>query len=112
VDKVEQSDGFELIEFKMLPLDPFNPATGMGTEEEMVEARYEDIIEHLDNLGDYGNAQSLAVLGLQHLIGGKQIKKDIGKAKEFFERCLGVDKEEASSNYYLGLIYMLGLGGT
>ena len=71
---------------------------------------YGDYIEFLDLKGEYGSSESLAVLGVQHLLGTKRTKKDYDKARKFFEKALSINKKDADSNYYLGLIYLLGLG--
>lgn len=65
---------------------------------------YNDFIDLLDLKGQYGNAESLAVLGIQHVHGTKRIKRDFNKAKDCFERALEIDKNDKDSNYYLGLM--------
>lgn len=71
---------------------------------------YSDFIELLDLKGEYGNAESLAVLGIQHIHGTKRVKRDFEKARVSFEKALKIDKKDIDSNYYMGLIYLLGLG--
>jgi len=67
-------------------------------------------LEFLDLKGEYGSAESLALLGVQNLLGTKKTKRDFNKAKEFFEKVIIINKKDPDSNYYLGLIYLLGLG--
>jgi hypothetical protein len=38
------------------------------------------------------------------------MKRDFKRAKECFEKSLFIDPEHTESNYYLGLINLLGLG--
>jgi TPR repeat protein len=38
------------------------------------------------------------------------MKRDFSKAKELFEKSLGLDSEDSFANYNLGMILMLGLG--
>lgn len=64
----------------------------------------------LDLKGEYGNAESLSVLGMQHLHGTNKIKRDFAKAKSFFKKSLELDENDVDSNYYIGLMYLLGLG--
>jgi tetratricopeptide (TPR) repeat protein len=52
----------------------------------------------------------LAVLGIQHIHGTKRVKRDFEKAKKSFQRALKIDPKDVDSNYYMGLIYLLGLG--
>lgn len=42
--------------------------------------------------------------------GTKRIKRDFKKAKECFEKALEIDKKDKDSNYYLGFMYLQGLG--
>ncbi len=60
--------------------------------------------------GEYGSSESLAVLGVQHLLGTKRTKRDYERARRFFEKALNINKKDADSNFYLGLIHLLGLG--
>jgi len=60
--------------------------------------------------GEYGNAESLTVLGIQHIHGTKRIKRDFEKARKSFEKALLIEPNDGDSNYYMGLIYLLGLG--
>lgn len=71
---------------------------------------YGDFIELLDLKGEYGNAESLSVLGIQHIHGTKRVKRDYKKARSSFERALTIDPIDNDSNYYMGLIYLMGLG--
>ena len=71
---------------------------------------YGDYIELLDLKGEYGNAESLSVLGIQHIHGTKRVKRDFERARRSFEKALNIDTKDTDSNYYLGLIYLLGLG--
>jgi TPR repeat protein len=36
--------------------------------------------------------------------------RDYDRAREFFNKALEVDSDDTDSNYYMGLIYLLGLG--
>jgi Tfp pilus assembly protein PilF len=38
------------------------------------------------------------------------VKRDFTKAKRSFEKALSIDPKDSDSNYYLGLIYLMGLG--
>lgn len=40
------------------------------------EKTYSDFIDLLDLKGEYGNAESLSVLGIQHVHGTKKVKRD------------------------------------
>lgn len=71
---------------------------------------YGDYIELLDLKGEYGNAESLSVLGIQHIHGTKRVKRDFERARKSFEKALKIDQKDNDSNYYMGLIYLLGLG--
>lgn len=82
----------------------------MQVVDSQAEKTYGDIFEFLDLKGDYGSADSLAVLGIQHLHGTKRIKRDFERARLSFERALKIDKKDTESNYHMGLIYLLGLG--
>jgi len=42
--------------------------------------------------------------------GNGKIERDYSKAKDLFNRVLVLDKSDASANYNLGLMHMLGLG--
>jgi TPR repeat protein len=64
----------------------------------------------LDLKGEYGNAESLAVLGIQHVHGTKRIARDFDKARKCFKKALEIDPKDQDSNYYMGLMYLLGLG--
>jgi len=50
------------------------------------------------------------VLGIQHIHGTKRVKRDYARAKSSFERALMIDPRENDANYYMGLIYLMGLG--
>lgn len=49
-------------------------------------------------------------MGIQHVHGTKRIRRDFKKAKECFEKALVIDPNDKESNYYLGLMYLQGLG--
>jgi TPR repeat protein len=82
----------------------------MQVIDSQAEKIYGDIFEFLDLKGDYGNAESLSVLGIQHLHGTKRNKRDFERARQSFERALLIDSKDVEANYHMGLIYMMGLG--
>jgi hypothetical protein len=43
-------------------------------------------------------------------LGTKRTKRDYERALRFFEKALNINKKDADSNFYLGLIHLLGLG--
>lgn len=38
------------------------------------------------------------------------MQRDFAKARNSFERALKIDSKDSDSNYYMGLIYLMGLG--
>ncbi len=107
---VEESNGLDIVERKKLSIGPHVLKYQMQVVDSQAEKAYGDIFEFLDLKGDYGSADSLAVLGIQHLHGTKRIKRDFERARLSFERALKIDKKDIESNYHMGLIYLLGLG--
>ena len=107
---VEESNGLDIVERKKLSIGHHVLQFQMQVVDSHAENAYKDIFEFLDLKGDYGSAESLAVLGIQHLHGTKRIKRDFDKARKSFERALKIDKKDTESNFHMGLIYLLGLG--
>lgn len=107
---VEESNGLDIVERKKLSIGPHVLQYQMQVVNSQAEKAYGDIFEFLDLKGDYGSADSLAVLGIQHLHGTKRIKRDFERARLSFERALKIDKKDMESTYHMGLIYLLGLG--
>lgn len=60
--------------------------------------------------GEYGNADSLALKGLQYMHAAEKNTGVFEKAYHYFERALDIDKEEPRSNYFIGLMNLLGMG--
>lgn len=107
---MEKSYGLDVVERKKLSIGPHVLQDQMQVVDKATDKIYSEYIEFLDLKGEYGNADSLSVLGIQHLHGTKRIKRDFEKARKSFEKALKIDKKDLESNYYLGLMYMLGLG--
>jgi len=60
--------------------------------------------------GEYGNAESLALKGLQYMHQAEKSESSYKKAYSYFERALEIDPKDHQSNYYVGLMNMLGYG--
>lgn len=69
-----------------------------------------DYIDLLHLKGEHGKADSLAVLGVQNIHGTNRIQRDYDKARAYFQRALDVNASDIDSNYYMGLLYLYGLG--
>lgn len=69
-----------------------------------------DIVDLLDQQGQYGSAESLNYLGIQRMQGSGSVKRDFKVAKEFFEKAIKIEETNVLANFELGVIYMLGLG--
>ena len=107
---VEETNGLDVVERKKLSIGPHVLQDQLQVMDNSADRIYGDFIDLLDLKGDYGNAESLAVLGIQHIHGTKRVKRDFAKAKRSFEKALNIDSDDTDSNYYMGLIKLLGLG--
>jgi len=99
-----------VVERKKLSIGPHVLQDQVQVVDGKTDKIYGDYIEFLDLKGEYGSSESLAVLGVQHLLGTKRTKRDYERALRFFEKALNINKKDADSNFYLGLIHLLGLG--
>lgn len=60
--------------------------------------------------GEYGNSDSLTLKGLQFMHSMKKSDYTYQQAYEYFQRALEIDQSDPQSNYYCGLMNLLGLG--
>ena len=60
--------------------------------------------------GEYGNSDSLTLKGLQFMHSPEKSDTTYQNAYKYFERALEIDSTDPQSNYYIGLINLLGLG--
>ena len=68
-----------------------------------------DVVELLDQQGQYGSTESLNFLGFSALMGKGKMEKNFKRAFELFKKSLEIDSKDQTANYCLGLMYMLGL---
>ena len=68
-----------------------------------------DVVELLDQQGQYGSTESLNFLGFSALMGKGKMERNFERAYELFMKSLKIDKKDQTANYCLGLMHMLGL---
>ena len=68
-----------------------------------------DFVELLDQQGSYGSTESLNFLGFSALMGKGKMQRNLARAYEMFQKALEIDKKDATANYCLGLMHLLGL---
>jgi len=68
------------------------------------------MLEYLDAQGTYGSVESLNHLGVGYMKGSGNFKRDFKRAREQFLKSLKIDSKDATANYKLGVLSMLGLG--
>eukprot|EP00349_Pseudokeronopsis_sp_Brazil_P002899 CAMPEP_0202969058 /NCGR_PEP_ID=MMETSP1396-20130829/14648_1 /ASSEMBLY_ACC=CAM_ASM_000872 /TAXON_ID= /ORGANISM="Pseudokeronopsis sp., Strain Brazil" /LENGTH=219 /DNA_ID=CAMNT_0049696139 /DNA_START=316 /DNA_END=972 /DNA_ORIENTATION=- len=107
---VEQSHGLDVVERKKLNVGTMALQDQLHLYDQSDEKIYSDYIELLDLKSDYGSADSLTILGVQHVFGKKNVKRDFGKAKLCFEKALNIDNNHQEANYFMGFLYLHGLG--
>eukprot|EP00347_Sterkiella_histriomuscorum_P014767 403359608 len=110
INYVQQSHGLDVVERKKLNIGPHVLQDSVQVSEQMDDHVYNDFIDLLDLKGQYGNVESLSVLGIQHVHGTKRVKRDFEQAKTTFEKALTIDQNDKDSNYYMGLMHLNGLG--
>ena len=69
----------------------------------------QDFVELFDMQGAYGSTDSLNFLGFSQLKGTGKLERDFGKAFELFQKALDIDENDATANYVLGLMNMIGI---
>ena len=84
IEYVERSLGLELVERKKLNFGPYDIESTMQIVDPEESNFVKDYIEHLDFRGEYGNAESLSIIGLQYLYGSNLFDKDYKLALECF----------------------------
>ena len=60
--------------------------------------------------GEYGNSDSLTLKGSQFMHASEKSEQTYKKAYQYFERALEIDPTDPQSNYYIGLMNLLGHG--
>ena len=68
-----------------------------------------DVVELLDLQGAYGSTDSLNFLGWSTMQGKGKMERNFTKAHQLFQKALEIDENDATANYCIGLLHMLGL---
>lgn len=112
---VLKTHGLDVVEKRKLKLGPYILDTKLQIDERThieagERASHTDIEELMEFRGEYGNSDSLALKGLQYMHSPDKSDKNYRKARSYFERALEIDPRDPQSNYYIGLMHMLGYG--
>jgi TPR repeat protein len=96
---------------KLNLMGPYSIDKNMQVKNPIEEYQSSDFVDWIVQQGSYGDAHSLNYLGSSYMQGNGKMERNYEKAAQLFEKALELDDLNASANYNLGLMHMLGLIG-